>query len=135
MTFQFELVSPEELILSKAVAMVTVPGGEGEYGVLPGHAPMITTMRPGVIRVYGDDETTITDCIFVAGGFAEVTEERCTVLVEEAMPVSELHQAQLEVHLKALNDDLVAAQTDAERASIENRLAVVNAKLEAVQKH
>ena len=70
-TLQFELVSPEKLLFSKPVAMVTVPGGEGEYGVLPGHAPMITTVKPGVIEVFAE-EVAVGERIFVAGGFAEI---------------------------------------------------------------
>ena len=79
---QFELVSPERLLLSEAVAMVVVPGSEGNFGVLPGHSLLISTVRPGVIDVYADEQTEITERIFVSGGFAEVTAERCTVLAQ-----------------------------------------------------
>ena len=79
---------------SKQVTLVTVPGGEGDYGVLAGHAPLITTVRPGVIEAFTDENSAASDRIFVAGGFAEVTNERCTVLAEEATPVSELNRAQ-----------------------------------------
>jgi len=78
----FELVSPERLLLAEPVEMVVVPGGEGDFGVLARHAPMITTVRPGVIAIYAGAK--IARRIFVAGGFAEVTPERCTVLAEEA---------------------------------------------------
>jgi F-type H+-transporting ATPase subunit epsilon len=132
---QFELVSPEKLILSKPVAMVTVPGGEGDYGVLIGHSPMITTVRPGVITVYDTDENTISDRIFIAGGFAEVTAERCTILAEEAISVAELHHAQLVVIDKELNEELSIAISDAERAALEMKIAVVEAKIQATQTH
>jgi F-type H+-transporting ATPase subunit epsilon len=131
-TLHFELVAPEKLLVSKPVAMVTVPGGEGVFGVLPGHAPMITTVKAGVIEIYGDNENTISDHIFVAGGFAEVTAERCTILAEEAMPISDLHQAQLEVHAKELSDELSTAKSPAEQADIETKMAVVSAKLAAI---
>ena len=70
----FELVSPERLLLSRAVEMVVVPGSEGYFGVLPGHAPLVSTLNPGVIDVY--ENGAIDERIFVAGGFAEVTPER-----------------------------------------------------------
>ena len=64
--------------------MVVVPGTEGNFGVLPGHAPLISTIRPGTIDIY--EGNAIAERIFVAGGIAEVTPERCTVLADEAMP-------------------------------------------------
>ena len=67
---QFELVSPEKLLLSEAVDMVVVPGSEGNFGVLPGHSLLISTVRPGFIDVY--DGAVISERIFVSGGFAEV---------------------------------------------------------------
>jgi F-type H+-transporting ATPase subunit epsilon len=128
---EFELVSPEKLLFSQPVDMVVVPGGEGNFGVLAGHAPMITTVRPGVIDVYEGDR--VTDRIFVAGGFAEVTELRCTVLAEEAVTVANLDRAAVEQQVKDLTEDIADAKTDAERAALEARLVVARAKFEAVQ--
>src|ERR1700724_1651270 len=120
--FLFELVSPEKLLLSQQVALVTVPGGEGNYGVLPGHAPMITTVRPGVIDVYAEGTTAISERIFVAGGFAEVTTERCTVLAEQAVPVAELDRAQLEQEAKDLTKDVGLSASPKEKAAAEAQL-------------
>ena len=108
----FELVSPEKLLLSEDVEMVVVPGGEGNFGVLPGHALFISTVRPGVIDVY--EGNRISERIFVSGGFAEVTPERCTVLADEAMPLSSLDRGQIDESLKT---------ADAEIASLTERLA------------
>lgn len=130
--FQFELVSPEKLVLGKEAALVTVPGGEGDYGVLVGHAPMITTVRPGVIEVFAAPNSAATDRIFVAGGFAEVTGERCTVLAEEAIPVAELDRAQIEQQAKNLAEDIGFAKTGAERVGLEAQLMVAKAKLQAI---
>ncbi len=85
---EFELVSPARLLVSEPVEMVVVPGVEGDFGVLPGHAPVIAQVRPGVIDIHGDGK--VIRRIFVAGGFAEVTPERCTVLAEEARPVEDI---------------------------------------------
>jgi F-type H+-transporting ATPase subunit epsilon len=119
---EFELVSPERLLLSEQVDMVVVPGAEGDFGVLPRHAPLISTLRPGVIRVFEGRE--IKNRIFVAGGFAEVTPERCTVLAEEAVPLKDIDAAAIDQQLKDLGEDLADAKTDEEKAAIAKRIAV-----------
>src|SRR5258708_35872936 len=101
---QFELVSPERLQFSRAVEMVVVPGSEGDFGVLPGHAPLISEVRPGVIAVF--DGGQVQERIFVAGGFAEVTAERCTVLAEQAMPVAEIDRGAADNAVKLAREDL-----------------------------
>ena len=126
---QFELVSPERLLISKAVDMVVVPGTEGDFGVLPDHAPLISSVRAGVIAVFEGGQ--VTDRIFVAGGFAEVTGERCTVLAEQAVPLAELDRGQIETELKDARDDLTDAKTDADRAAAERAVAVAEAKMAA----
>ena len=128
---EFELVSPEELLISQPVDMVVVPGGEGYYGVLAGHVPMITTVRPGAIATYEDNR--VTDRIFVSGGFAEVTEERVTVLVEGAVKVSSLDRAKVEQDIKNFGEDVEDAKTDEERVKATLNLAVAEAKLIAIQ--
>ena len=129
-TVEFELVSPERLLLSRPVEMVVVPGAEGDFGVLPGHAPLISAVRPGVIEVYENDK--VTDRIFVAGGFAEVTALRCTVLAEVAVPVGEIDRAEVEQELKDLGDELAAAKTDDDRAGVQSRIDVAEGKLQVV---
>jgi F-type H+-transporting ATPase subunit epsilon len=125
----FELVSPERLVLSQAVEMVVVPGAEGEFGVLPLHAPMISTLRPGVIRVYEKD--AVTERIFVGGGFAEVTPARCTVLADQAVPVAEIDRPATEESLKTAREDLADAKSDGERGQAEQRIAIAEAMLKA----
>ena len=120
----FELVSPEKLIFSQAVDMVVVPGTEGDFGVLPRHSPLISAIRPGVIKVY--EQGQIIETIFVSGGFAEVTPARCTVLAEEAMPVGEIDHADATRQLKDLQDDLLDAETDEDSAALEQDLEATN---------
>ena len=142
---QFELVSPEKLLLSEPVAMVVVPGGEGNFGVLPGHALLISTVRPGVLDVYADQQTVVTERIFVAGGFAEVTPERCTVLADEAIPLSGLDRAEIEQLQRTLEAEAQSLRDQAQRlqgpdrdqalaalAVAERRLGVGAAKLGAL---
>lgn len=127
---EFELVSPEKLLKSLPVDMVVVPGTEGDFGVLAGHAPMIATVRPGVIDVYEGDR--VVDRVFVAGGFAEVTETRCTVLAEEAEALSGIDRAAVEKAIKDLSEDLDDAASDGAKAAVEAKLGVARAKLEAL---
>ena len=127
----FELVSPERLLLSEAVEMVVVPGSEGDFGVLPRHTPMISTLRPGLIRVF--ESGAVKDSIFVAGGFAEVTPERCTVLADRAVPRAEIDRAASEQQLKDAREDLADAKDDAERAAAEKAVAVAEAMLQAAE--
>lgn len=124
---EFELVSPERLLLSRSVDMVVVPGAEGDFGVLRGHAPLISTLRLGVIDVH--DAGGVSERIFVAGGFAEVTAERCTVLAEQAVPVADLDRAGIEDEIRSLRDSLAVADGDAERGALAARIAVAEAKL------
>jgi F-type H+-transporting ATPase subunit epsilon len=91
-SFQLELVSPEKLLLSRQVEMATIPAAEGEMGILPGHAPMIVALRGGTITVR--ENGADTERLFVAGGFAEITPERVTILADEATPVAQVSRAE-----------------------------------------
>ncbi len=126
----FELASPEALLTSVSVDMVIVPGAEGDFGVLPGHAPFISTVRAGVIDVYEGDK--IDQRIFVADGFAEVNERGCTVLSSEAYPVDTLDRGEVEERLKAAQDELTDADSDDERDKAEAEIAVCEAMLVAI---
>ncbi len=122
MPVALEIVSPEKLLLSRPVDMVVIPASEGDMGVLEGHAPMIVMLRGGLISLYEGDR--VTDTLFVAGGFAEVTPERCTVLANEVSPLNELDKAVGEQRLaeaeKTLAEldpaDIVAEELALERA-------------------
>jgi len=103
MPVDLEIVSPEKLLLSRAVDMVVIPAAEGEIGVLPRHAPMIVLLRGGSVRLYSG--TQVTDRLFVSGGFAEITPERVTVLADEAIPAAELSRAEGERRLSAAQAD------------------------------
>lgn len=128
-TTQFELVSPEKLVLSEAVEMVVVPGSEGYFGVLPRHAPLISTLSPGVIDIH--EGGSVKQRIFVAGGFAEVTGERCTVLAEEAMPLDEIDTAKADKEIADIRDVLKDVTEDVERAKLEGRIATLEAMITA----
>ncbi|SDG50438.1 ATP synthase F1 subunit epsilon [Roseospirillum parvum] len=129
-TIQFELVSPARLVKSEPVEMVVVPGSEGNFGVLPRHAPLLSTVRPGVIDIY--TAGVISERIFVAGGFCEVNGETCTLLAEEAMPLPEVTSELVAERRRAAEDRLQEAETPAEKAAAEAALTVVNAMAAAL---
>lgn len=127
---EFELVAPERLVLSVAADMVVVPGAEGDFGVLPGHSLLISTVRPGVIDIYEGD--TIKERVFVSGGFAEVTPERCTVLATEALALDDIDRTEVETQIRDLTEDVADAGDEKEKAKTEAALAVAEAKLAAL---
>ena len=110
--FKFELVSPEELLLSQDVRQVLVPGTEGNFTVLPGHAPMLSTLRPGVLDMM--DEQGREERVYVRGGLAEVNPTGLIVLAEDAMPLADLSPDMLAQQIKNAEDD-VADATDEEK--------------------
>jgi F-type H+-transporting ATPase subunit epsilon len=143
MPVQFELVTPERLLVSTEVDMVVVPGSEGNFGVLPGHAPLISTIRPGTVDLY--QGRTITERIFVVAGIAEVTPTRCTVLADEAMSPDSLDRAALEAELQVVDGNLPSLREQVARAQgserenlllelrqLERQRAVARAKLQAL---
>ena len=139
----FELVTPERLILSTEVEMVVVPGAEGNFGVLPSHAPFISTIRPGTIDIY--EGHTVTERIFVVGGIAEVTPERCTVLADEAIAPDSLDRGQLDRELTEVEGNLPSLREQVARAAgtererlltelrrLERQQSIARAKLQAL---
>jgi F-type H+-transporting ATPase subunit epsilon len=131
-------------MISTEVEMVVVPGTEGNFGVLPGHAPLISTIRPGMIEVY-ETRPTVSSRIFVVSGIAEVTPERCTVLAEEAISPSDLDRGAIEAELQVIEGNLpslreqVGRAADADRdrlgaelRSLERQQNVARAKLQAL---
>lgn len=129
-TLEFELVSPERLLVSEAVEMVVVPGVEGDFGALPHHAPLISAVRPGVIEIYKDGQVNAR--IFVAGGIAEVNDLRCTVLAEEAIPVAELDATKVGERRQAAEKALAEASGDFARHRAQAAVAVAEAMAEAL---
>jgi len=118
----FRLVMPEREVLATDADMVVVPGSEGDFGVLHGHAPVISTVRPGVLEVIQGNK--VDRRFIVVGGFAEVTPERCTVLADEAMPFEEVTAEQLADRERQAQNDVTDAGNDAEKAAAEKALAV-----------
>ena len=132
MPVALEIVSPEKLLLSRPVDMVVIPASEGDMGVLEGHSPAIVMLRGGVIALYDGEQ--VTDQMYVAGGFAEVTPERCTVLANEVLAPADLSREEGERRLATAEEAL--AQVDgndvvAEELALE-RVQSAQALIEAV---
>lgn len=125
----FHLVSPERELFSGPVDQVVVPGSEGDFAVLPKHAPVMSAIRPGAISV--TDGGTVRK-IFVLGGFADVTPEGLTILAEEAVDLADVDAGKLEGDLKNAREDLADAKDDASRtaaqAKIDRLEAIASAK-------
>ncbi len=118
-SLKFELVSPEKLLKSGDVRQVTVPGTEGDFTVLPGHAPVLSTVRPGVVVVVDDGGE---EKIFVRGGFAEATPGGLTVLAEQAVPLGELDADALAQQIQNAEEDVADAKTDDSRQRAQESL-------------
>lgn len=131
-TFNFELVSPEQKLISEQAFQVTIPGEEGDIGVRAGHMALVATVRPGVVEVLRT-ETGAKEKIFIAGGFADISQTNCTVLAEEAVPVTNLNAEKLTAELHNVTEHLALADTDVEKLSLNRKLEIVSAMLEAVK--
>ena len=123
----FELVSPEKLLLSRDVDFVVVPGEEGDFAVLPGHAPLLSCVRTGIIEIH--EEGSEKTGLFVTGGFAEATPARCTVLAKDVTPMADMDRTQIEQRLANARDDLGQHADD---ANAQAELAVAEAMLAAM---
>ncbi len=106
----FELVSPEKLLMSLGVDMVVVPGVDGDFGVLINHAPVVSTLRTGILEVHNGDTP---EKILVVSGFAEVNPGGLTVLAEEAIHLADVDRAALEAELKNAEEDIADAKDEA----------------------
>ena len=119
-TFKFELVSPERLLFSGEVEQVLVPGSEGDFTMLPRHAPLLTSLRPGLLEIVSSG--TERRRYFVRGGFAEVGPQGLTVLAETAIDLVELERSVLDQAIKDAEEDIVDAKDDAARDRTKTQL-------------
>jgi F-type H+-transporting ATPase subunit epsilon len=129
-TFRFELVSPERLLVSEDIASVTAPGAEGEFTVLPRHAPFMTTLKPGVLTVRVDKGPERRIVVF--GGFAEVNPDGCIVLAEEAVPVDALDPEAVAREIRDAEEDVADAETEEARFRAQTRLDHLRALQQAL---
>jgi F-type H+-transporting ATPase subunit epsilon len=125
--FKFDLVSPERLLVSELVESVIIPGTEGEMTVMADHAPVMATVKPGVVTVKPVSGAEQRYVVF--GGFADILPEGCTLLAESAVPVADINKADLAQRIQDAKDDLADAKTDEDRTKAEeflNHLATLH---------
>ena len=111
-TISFDLVSPENLIFNDDVGMIIVPGKDGDFGVLPGHSKVMSSLRPGRVMVYGEDKNLLKS-FFVSGGFTEVNPEKCIVLAESVDEINALEKTAIEkeiIELEGQESDVAKEQ-------------------------
>jgi F-type H+-transporting ATPase subunit epsilon len=123
-TLHFSLVSPERELFSGNVKQVDAPGVEGEFGVLPMHAPFMTVLKPGVVRIY--EEQGVTP-VFVRGGFADVTPAGLTILAEEAVRLSDVDAADIDAQIVRIRSDATDPGDETRRKLAAERLAYLEA--------
>ena len=123
-TISFDLVSPENLIFNDEVGMIIVPGKDGDFGVLPGHSKVMSSLRPGRVMVYGEGKNLLKS-FFVSGGFAEVNPEKCIVLAESVDEVNALDKYYIEKEIQELSGQ--------ENDMAKEQLGIAKAKIEAIE--
>lgn len=130
-TLRLEIVSPERLLKDATVASIVVPGTDGDFAVLPNHAPMMSTIRPGVIEIYAD-EASDAERLFVKGGLAQVSPDGLTLLAEETIDLDGVDSADLEQKIADAREDIEDAKDDVERTRFEKELAWMTALQDVV---
>ena len=130
--FQFELVSPESKIISEPVTMAVIPGEEGDFGVLSGHAPIIATVRTGVVEIYRDNMNQKSERIFIAGGFADVNGEQCTVLAEQAINVNDIDAVDIAKQITEATENLSMAEGAADKRRFQKKIDILRAMEQSV---
>jgi len=120
MAFKFDLVSPERLLISEEVEAVIIPGAEGEMTVMPNHAPVMTTIKPGVVTVKPAGGAEQRFVVF--GGFADILPGGCTLLAEEAVAVKDINRDDLARRIQDAREDISDAKDDASKTKAQEFL-------------
>ena len=132
-TISFDLVSPENLIFNDEVGMIIVPGKDGDFGVLPGHSKVMSSLRPGRVMVYGEDKNLLK-AFFVSGGFAEVNPEKCIVLAESVDEINSIEKASIEKEIQELKEKVQYEHgTSRETDFAKEQVNVAKAKIDALE--
>jgi F-type H+-transporting ATPase subunit epsilon len=108
--FQLDIIAPDRILRSERVEMVVIPGAEGDFGVLPGHAPLISALRPGLLNIHSGTE--IKEQFFVSGGFAEVSNNSCIILADRATPLSEIKRNEVVSRIENIKSELQSSNSN-----------------------
>jgi len=122
-----EVVSPEKLIMSKSVDMVTVSGTEGDFGVLPGHTALISSIRPGLLQIEADKDVEI---FFISGGFIEVIEDKVSILATDVISPNDINISECEDKIKKYNENIEASENEVDTKSFLKSIAKYQAMID-----
>lgn len=122
-----EVVSPEKLIMSKSVDMVTVSGTEGDFGVLPGHTALVSSIRPGLLHIEVDKDVEI---FFISGGFIEVIEDKVSILATDVISPNDINIAECEDKIKKCNEKIEASENEVDTKSFLKSIAKYKAMID-----
>lgn len=112
--------------------MVVLPGASGDLGVLHNHAPTVVTLKDGVIDIY--EKETVKERIFVGGGFANINEDGCTVMANEAVPISDIKEANLKQHIEEVKKDLEMAEEEDEKEALRQDMKITMAQIDLIKR-
>jgi F-type H+-transporting ATPase subunit epsilon len=122
-----EVVAPEKMVMSKTVDMVTISGTEGDFGVLPGHAALVSSIRPGFLEIEADKET---EKMFIGGGFIEVLEDKVSILATEVLSAEQIDISDCEEKISKCNSDIDVSETDVDKELIQKNIDKFQAMIE-----
>ena len=122
-----EVVAPEKMVMSKTVDMVTISGTEGDFGVLPGHAALVSSIRPGFLEIEADKET---EKMFIGGGFIEVLEDKVSILATEVLSAEQIDISDCEEKISKCNSDIDISETDVDKELIQKNIDKFQAMIE-----
>ncbi len=122
-----EVVAPEKMVMSKTVDMVTISGTEGDFGVLPGHAALVSSIRSGFLEIEADKET---EKMFIGGGFIEVLEDKVSILATEVLSAEQIDISDCEEKISKYNSDIDVSETDVDKELIQKNIDKFQAMIE-----
>jgi len=122
-----EVVAPEKMVMTKTVDMVTISGTEGDFGVLPGHAALVSSIRPGFLEIEVDKQS---EKMFIGGGFIEVIEDKVSILASEVLSSEQINISECEEKISKYTADLGTSETDADKDIIQKNIDKYQAMIE-----
>ena len=127
-----EVVSPEKMVMSKTVDMVTISGTEGDFGILPGHAALVSSIRPGFLEIEANKET---EKMFIGGGFIEVLEDKVSILATEVLSSEQIDISDCEEKINKCNSDMDVSETESDKEFIQKNIDKFQAMIEFKNSH
>ena len=122
-----EVVAPEKMVMTKTVDMVTISGTEGDFGVLPGHAALVSSIRPGFLEIEVDKQS---EKMFIGGGFIEIIEDKVSILASEVLSSEQINISECEEKISKYTADLGTSETDADKDIIQKNIDKYQAMIE-----